>query len=424
MTRSIVRVVVLPLLVLAAVSCGDRKEDSLRDVAYDAFIYAYPMIEQVKTVNGMVAFMGLEFNKTAMNPALPWDNVGMPIVAPNLTSMTGGILLDLSQGPVTVEIPEVKDRYIVFQCIDAFTHNFFYMGTRATGGEGGRFTFYHKGQALPGGDATPVEVESDHAFIVVRIDIADADEAELVRGIQNAIRVIDAPQSDRVYPVYDEEKQFSAAFVDYLNELLTEVPPGEAELFARFARIGVFSDVDLSDEDILEIQAGVDAAFEDIVETSQTLTALGNGWMGATTLFGTREFLNNDYMARAVGAHFGLWGNSKEEANYFMSFVEGEGEVIFGPDELPPLTDIGFWSITAHDENVLVHKNPYDSYVITRDQMVFESDGSIVFKFSSEPEEGNWLYTPGNKMAILIRAYQADPDRIEGYVPPAFTPRQ
>ncbi|MEE8361595.1 MAG: DUF1254 domain-containing protein [Gemmatimonadales bacterium] len=424
MTRSIVRAIVLPLLVLAAVSCGDRKEDSLRDVAYDAFIYAYPMIEQVKTVNAMVAFMGLEFNKPAMNPALPWDNVGMPIVAPNLTSMTGGILLDLSQGPVTVEIPEVKDRYIVFQCIDAFTHNFFYMGTRATGGEGGRFAFYHKGQALPGGDATPVEVESDHLIIVVRIDIADADEAELVRGIQNAIRVIDAPQSDRVYPVYDEEKQFSAAFVDYLNELLTEVPPGEAELFARFARIGVFSDVDLSDEDLLEIQAGVDAAFEDIVETSQTLTALGNGWMGATTLFGTREFLNDNYMARAVGANWGLWGNSKEEANYFMSFVEGEGEIIFGPDELPPLTDIGFWSITAHDENVLVHKNPYDSYVITRDQMVFESDGSIVFKFSSEPEEGNWLYTPGGKMAILIRAYQADPDRIEGYVPPAFTPQK
>lgn len=71
-----------------------------------------------------------------------------------------------------------------------------------------------------------------------------------------------------------------------------------------------------------------------------------------------------------------------------------------------------------------MHKNPYDSYVITRDQMVFESDGSIVFKFSSEPEEGNWLYTPGGKMAILIRAYQADPERIEAFVPPAFTLRQ
>jgi len=423
MMRPSVRNMVLPVLLLAAVSCMNRQDDPLRDVAYDAFIYTYPMIEQVKTVNGMVAFMGMKFNQAAMNPRLPWENVGMPIVAPNLTSMTGGILLDLSQGPVTVEIPEVKDRYIVFQCIDAFTHNFFYMGMRATGGEGGRFTFYHKGQDLPGGDATAVEVESDHAFIVVRIDIADADEAELVRGIQNAIRLVDKPQTDRVYPIYDEEKAFSPAFVYYLNELLTEVPTGEADLFARFARIGVFTDVDLSDEDLLEIQAGIDLAFEDIVETGDTLTALGNGWSGATTLFGTREFLNNDYMARAVGAHFGLWGNSKEEANYFMSFVDGEGEIIFEPDELPPLTDIGFWSITAHDEKVLVHKNPYDSYVITRDQMVFQDDGSIVFKFSSEPEEGNWLYTPGDRMAILIRAYQADPDRIEAYVPPAFTPR-
>ncbi len=89
------------------------------------------MMEQVKTINGMQEFLGMEFNKPAMNPKLPWDSVGMPIVAPNLTSMTGGIFLDLSQGPVTIEIPEVKDRYIVYQCIDVFTHNFFYMGTRA-----------------------------------------------------------------------------------------------------------------------------------------------------------------------------------------------------------------------------------------------------------------------------------------------------
>ena len=85
-------------------------EESLKTIAYDAFIYAYPMMEQVKTVNGMMQFMNLKFNQVAMNEKLPWENVGMPIVAPNLTSMTGGVLLDLSQGPVTIEIPEVKDR--------------------------------------------------------------------------------------------------------------------------------------------------------------------------------------------------------------------------------------------------------------------------------------------------------------------------
>lgn len=125
----------------------------------------------------------------------------------------------------------------------------------------------------------------------------------------------------------------------------------------------------------------------------------------------------------SAGTHFGLWGNSKEEANYFMTFVEGEGQIAFGKDELPPLTDIGFWSITAHDENVLVHVNEYDSYVLTTDQMIFEQDGSVVIRFSSEPEEGNWLYTPGGKMAILIRAYQSDPEKIGSYVPPAFESR-
>ena len=50
------------------------------------------------------------------------------------------------------------------------------------------------------------------------------------------------------------------------------------------------------------------------------------------------------------------------------------------------------------------------------------TDGSLTVRFSSEPEEGNWLYTPGGKMVILIRAYQASPEEIGSYVPPAFEP--
>ncbi len=191
------------------VGCGGsgsttkEQNDSLKDVAHDAFIYAYPMMEQVKTVNGMQKFLGLEFNKPAMNPKLPWDNIGQPIVAPNLTSMTGGIFLDLSRGPVTIEIPEVKDRYIVYQCIDVFTHNFFYMATRANHGEGGQFVFHMKGREVPETDATPVEVEGDHVMIIVRIDFAYADEYERTREIQISIRVVGSPRGDWQYPTFD-----------------------------------------------------------------------------------------------------------------------------------------------------------------------------------------------------------------------------
>ena len=410
-------------VISSQLSCVQTNTTSLKEIAREAFIYAYPMMEQVKTVNGMRKFMGMEFNQVAMNPKLPSGNIGQPIVAPNLTSMTGGVAIDLSDGPVTLEIPEVKDRYIVYQCVDVFTHNFFYMGSRANQGERGRFAFHTRGQEVTGSDVTAVEVEGDHLIIVVRIDIANADEYDRVREIQNSIRLVDAPHPIWKYPAYDEEKAKSPRFVEYINELITEAPESEIALFERFARIGILSDVSLTDEEKTDVQAGIDAAFEEIKIESNNLI-VGNGYIGATEVFGTREFLNRNYIGRASGAHFGLWGNSKEEANYFMTFVEGQGRIVFAKDELPPLSDNGFWSVTAHDENVLVHKNEYDSYVLTTDKMVFEDNGSLVINFSSKPETGNWLYTPGEKMAILIRVYQPDPVKIGSYVPPAFVPIQ
>ncbi len=399
-----------------------KNQETLQDIAYDAFVYAYPLMEQVKTINGMFKFMGLTPNKPSMNTKLPMENVGMPIVAPNLTSMTGGLFIDISHGPVTLEIPEVKDRYIVYQCIDVFTHNFYYMGSRANRGEVGRFVFHNKHQQLLDKDATPVLMEGDHAIIVIRIDIANEDEYERVRAIQDAIQIVDAPQEHRSYPTYDEKKAFSPDFVEYVNELLTEVPDTETALFERFAAIGMMSDVSLTAEQKAEVQAGIDAAYAAIKQEAANLQ-VGNGYIGATTTFGTREYLNGNYMGRAAGANFGLWGNSKEEANYFMSFVEGEGDIIFAEEDLPPLSEIGFYSITAHDEKVLVHPNEFDSYVLTMDKMRFEEDGSLVVKFSSQPEDGNWLYTPGGKLAILLRVYQPDPDKIVDYVPPPFINR-
>jgi len=400
-----------------------KNQENLKEIAYEAFVYAYPMLEQVKTINGMFKFAGLATNKPTMVPKLPMENVGMPIVCPNLTSMTGAVFLDISHGSVTLEIPEVKDRYIVYQCIDVFTHNFYYMGSRANQGESGRFVFHNKHQQPSDKDATPVLMEGDFAIIVVRIDIANKDEYAHVCSIQDAIQVVDAPEDRRSYPTYDKEKAFSPDFVEYMNELITEVPDTEVALFERFAKIGIFSDVTLTEEERKAVQAGIDAAFADIKIQSKTSTALGNGWVGATTVFGNRQFLNKNYMGRAVGAHFGLWGNSKAEANYFLGYFEGEGELVFKKEDLPPLKDIGFWSITAHDGEFYVKANAYDSYVLTMDKMEFDEDGGITFKFSSEPEAGNWLYTPGGGLGVLLRAYQADTTKIEGYVPPPFIKR-
>jgi len=421
--HSMILIVALTTLIACKNSKDNQQKVNLKDAAYEAFIYSYPLLEQVKTVNGMIDFMDLKPNTPAMNSKFPMDNVGMPIVAPNLTSMTGGVFIDISDGPVTIQIPEVKDRYIVYQCIDVFTHNFYYLGTRGNNGEAGQFTFYNKNQKLIEDiETTPVLMEGDHAIIVIRIDIKDRSEIDQVRGIQSNIKIVNAPPKSWEYPKYNQEKASSPLFVEYINELLSEIPESEKAEFGRFAAIGIMNEVQLNETELAEVQAGIDSAYIAIEAALKTLE-IGNGYIGATETFGTRDYLNKDYLARASGAHFGLWGNSKEEANYFMLQTEGEGEIRFEKDELPPLSDLGFWSITIHDENFLVNKNEFDSYVLTMDKMKFEEDGSLVLKISSQPEEGNWLYTSGDKMVVLIRAYQANPERIGNYVPPAFKQR-
>ena len=222
---SIILIVALASLIACNNTKDNQQKNNLKDVAYEAFVYSYPLMEQVKTINGMFEFLDMKTNAPTMNDKFPMENVGQPIVAPNLTSMTGGIFIDISHGPVTVEIPEVKDRYIVYQCIDVFTHNFYYMGTKGNNGEGGQFTFYNKNQKpTENSDATPVLMEGDFAMIVLRIDIKDRNELDHVREIQSNIKVVNAPTKTLEYPKYDEEKATSPQFVEYINELLTEIP--------------------------------------------------------------------------------------------------------------------------------------------------------------------------------------------------------
>lgn len=73
-----IRTVASLAFILLIVNCRSRHEadnvPDLKDVAYEAFIYTYPMMEQVKTVNGMFEFMGLVPNVVNMNEKYPMEN--------------------------------------------------------------------------------------------------------------------------------------------------------------------------------------------------------------------------------------------------------------------------------------------------------------------------------------------------------------
>jgi hypothetical protein len=68
---------ILIVAIASLAACNQKKEEvNLKDTAYEAFIYAYPLMEQVKTMNGMFEFMGLKPNVTTMSDEFPMDNVG------------------------------------------------------------------------------------------------------------------------------------------------------------------------------------------------------------------------------------------------------------------------------------------------------------------------------------------------------------
>ena len=68
-------------------------------------------------------------------------------------------------------------------------------------------------------------------------------------------------------------------------------------------------------------------------------------------MFGTREFLKNNYLYRFAGAELGLYGNSGDEAVYLAYFVDANNQpcdasktgysLSFPKGELPPAKAFG-----------------------------------------------------------------------------------
>ncbi len=60
MKQTLLLVAIVALFLIVGCGYSDtattEQNDSLTDVAHDAFIYAYPLMEQVKTVSGMQKF--------------------------------------------------------------------------------------------------------------------------------------------------------------------------------------------------------------------------------------------------------------------------------------------------------------------------------------------------------------------------------
>ena len=425
-----------------------------RLIAKDAFIYAYPMVDSYRILFAYFLWPNNPEYKGPLNTLLGAARLFTPadktIQTPNADTPYCVVGADLRAEPLVLTVPPIdSERYYSIQLIDAYTHNFEYVGTRTTGNGGGKYLLVGPnwtGQT-PAGITAVIRSETSLALALYRTQLFDSDDLENVEDIiKNGYKVqplskfinmeppAEMPVVKYPRPVRLDEGETSPRIFSLLNFLLTtfcSTHTSETELMARFAKLNIgpgltFNPTKLSEELKQAIEQGIKDGWDTYLALKQNQLATQD--VTAADLFGTREHLTatgNIYLYRMAGAILGIWGNSIEEAMYpsYYNDVDGNeldasGDVCytlrFEPGGLPPAD--AFWSATMYNlpEQLLV-ENKLERYLINstmldNNELVLDKDGGLTLYIqhaqpTEEKKKKNWLPAPDKGFFISLRLY-------------------
>ena len=432
--------------------------DDLAALAADAYIYGFPLVFDLQMVSGK-ANMGMiapaPFNSFshASRLAGPDDR----FVSINNDTIYSIAQVDVSSGPVLLRVPDAAGRYYVLQFVDAWTNNFAYAGRRTTGTAAGSFLLTPPGWQGVAPDGTAViEFPTNLATIVGRWACDGPADLEAVRALQRGLTLepfgaAARPWASRPRPLFLMSWPFSSG-----------CGPG-CEPSPRLPRTRTISGgspplacstrprrLPCPAELAQALTAGQEAAKQGMETALKTadLAPVVNGWRLTFHMFdynvdhlgpGTIDDpawkmpdRHTSYLARALAARGGLWGNHGYEAAYPMTYTDADGDQLdgrnrytltFGQD--PPV-DV-FWSITMYDlPDFYLVANPIGRYSIgdRTPGLRRGADGSLTIAIQHEPpaDTSNWLPAPAAPFRPLMRLYQPRAAILDGaYTIPPVT---
>jgi len=431
-----------------AATAGAVSPAEARAIARDAYVFGLPMLGTYQVIYAFNVDKGNPQYKGPFNSILNIARVFTPddtaFVTPNSDTPYSFAMLDLRAEPVVITVPKMeKDRYFVFQLMDLYTFNFAYIGSRATGNDGGIYMIAGpkwKGET-PKGVTRVFPSETELVSVVGRTQLFNPADLDNVRKIQAQYKVqplsvfagVTSPPSapvDWLKPLPPPQERTSLEFFNELAFLLQFAPthPSEVALRESFTRIGIvpgqkFDVASLSDEMRTALEGGMADGQKEIDARRASLGGKSD------TLFGTREYLKNDYVARATGTQVGIGANSRDEALYPIYEKDAQGELLdgskhrytlrFGKGQLPPVN--AFWSITIYDlPSQLLAKNPINRYLINSPMLPSlktDADGGLTLYIQNESpgkdKEANWLPVPKGLFMAAMRYYWPKPELLE-----------
>jgi len=423
------------------------------ELAAEAFIYGFPLVFDLQQVvrftrEGMGSLPASPLNTFAHATQLAGPND--TFVSINNDTVYSIVNVDVSGGPVRVEVPDSHGRYYVMQFVDAWTNNFAYVGERATGTAAGSYLLVAPdwdGEA-PAGE-TVIRFPTAVASIVGRWAVNDEADMPAVRELQGALKLTPT-SAGRGLPEPDPAVPEDLRFFEELRVWMQAFPPAERdrEYQRRFEPLGLFAaDSPYADGDsdlAAGLRAGIAAGREQMEHALKHGSGpTQNGWNLTYHVFDYNlDFFEvgalddeqwklpdgpGRYVQRALAARGGLWGNHGYEAAYAMVYVDADGNELDGSRSYelrfvtqPPCR--AFWSVTMYDtpEFYLV-ANQIDRYSIgdRTPGLHTAEDGSLTIVMQpdepTEPERrANWLPTPNGTFRPILRMYEPDEAVFDG----------
>jgi hypothetical protein len=461
--RAVCLAIVVGLLAAPVIVRASEISPALaRAIAAEAYLYGLPLTMNYKAMYLSAIDKDSPEYKAPLNQIKNIAHVSTPedtaIVTPNADTPYSWAYLDLRAEPVVLTISKSESgRYFSVQLIDAYTHNFAYLGTRATKGATGNYLIAGpdwKGKT-PEGISRVISSETPFVLAFYRTQLFGHEDLDNVRKIQAGYRVqtlseflgTAAPPAVPVllFPAWDEKKAQGIGFFEYLDFMLRVCPvhPSEQALRKQFAAIGVGggTPIDLGKlapdmqkalgEGLADMQAAIqkksdgDIPFLDTSLSTVDMFGSRQQLEAAASRLGLKSF----YVQRSLGTIYGIYGNSGEEAVYPAYMLDADNQPLDGAAHqyrlrLPaskPLPAKAFWSLTMYDmPGQLLVANPIDRYLINSPMLPYlkrDADGGLTLYIQHDSPgkelESNWLPAPAGPFKMVMRLYLPEPEVLE-----------
>ena len=404
----------------------------LTSAAREAWLYGLPWIEMAAARDRMLNGKGGQpagrnafgHSRNLIGPE------GRTVTSPNNDTLYSSAWMDLTKGPLTLTVPPTGDRYISLAGMNMYTDNDFVLGTRTTGGAGGRYTIVGPGQA--GAGPNTVRLNTAHGWLLVRTLVDGPADLPAAHKIQDQLR-LEGPGGLPPVKAYATRQSPALDYFASLADLLaSDSPPAtDGVLLGRVGALGLtaqgaFDPKRFDAAAVAQLEAGV-------VEAKAAIQAMrpGASVQGWTYPRHTLGDFHQDYLFRAAVALIGLAALPPAEAMY-MQPVADQGRVVtgqgpyrlhFAAGQLPPVA--AFWSLTMYqpttDGQFFLVPNPIDRYSIgdRTPGLKTNADGSLdIWIARADPggdKSANWLPAPpSGPFSLSLRAYLPSADFQDG----------